>query len=484
MIKAFNKATKKFTDYFNYIEKELDKPAKPINDFIIHINSQIVFWVFPDQNEYDDDSFIQVFNNKYKSNYVVYNLSPRQFTFKSKLPQNNIISYKAPDAPAYSLEFIINLTIAAKNYLSVNDSNVLIIHDDAPNGKFFSLLSCIISYNINSLAPLDVYSSLINLNETFKELYTKSEIKNQIRCINYFSNIQQSPMFTFKKYYLQSILINGAPAIDNNENSLFSPYITINKNSFYAPVIRIISNGKLVYCSYKKDQPVDKVFYSADNAAKFDVNSLIFSDTCIEVLHKTEGRFKLLFVIQFNTLFINDNAIRFSKDMIDGIYKDIRYPNEFFIDLMFDVDKEVTLSQYDEETLRWKSLMGEFILKAGGSGNVKQQQQQQQQQQVGTTSDSGKKEDVKSEVNEQQQKKTTNNDDEHDNKNEMKEVEHLLSKDNVKEEEVGNVVSTIDKVEDILNKMGGGVTGEENEENEEDDDEDIDDYLKSLENKK
>ena len=250
-------------------------------------------------------------------------------------------------------------------------------------------------------------------------------------------------MFTFKKYYLQSILINGAPAIDNNENSLFSPYITINKNSFYAPVIRVISNGKLVYCSYKKDQPVDKVFYSADNAAKFDINSLIFSDTCIEVLHKTEGRFKLLFVIQFNTLFINDNAIRFSKDMIDGIYKDIRYPNEFFIDLMFDADKEVTLSQYDEETLRWKSLMGEFILKSGGNGNVKQQQQQV-----------AMNDDVKGEVSEQQQKKTTINkdDDEHDNnKNEMKEVEHLLSKDNVKEEEVGNVVSTIDKVEDILN---------------------------------
>ena len=96
--------------------------------------------------------------------------------------------------------------------------------------------------------------------------------------------------------------------------------------------------------------------------------------------------------------------------------------------------------------------------------------------------------DVKGEVSEQQQKKTTINkddDDEHDNnKNEMKEVEHLLSKDNVKEEEVGNVVSTIDKVEDILNKMGGGVNGEENEENEEDDEEDIDDYLKSLENKK
>ena len=478
MIRAFNKATKKFTDYFNYIEKELDKPAKPITDFIIHINSQIVFWLLPEQNEYDDDSFIQVFNSKYTSNYIIYNLSPRQFTFKSKLPQNNIINYKAPDTPAYSLEFIINLAIAAKNYLSINDNNVLIIHDDAPNGKFFSLLSCIISYNINSLAPLDVYSSLINSNETFKELYSKSEIKNQVRCINYFSNIQQSPVFTFKKYYLQSIVINGAPAIDNNENSLFSPYITINKNSFYAPVIRIISNGKLVYCSYKKDQPVDKVFYSADNAAKFDINSLIFNDTCIEVLHKTEGRFKLLFVIQFNTLFINENAIRFSKDMIDGIYKDIRYPNEFFIDLMFDANKEVTLSQYDEDTLRWKSLMGEFILKSGGNGNVKQQQQQQQV----STGDCAKKEEDKGEVNEQQ-KKTQINDEEHDNKNEMKEVEHLLSKDNVKEEEVGNVVSTINKVEDILNKMGGGVGGEENEENEEDE-EDIDDYLKSLENKK
>ena len=266
------------------------------------------------------------------------------------------------------------------------------------------------------------------MNEAFKELYSKSDIKNQVRCINYFSNIQQSPVFTFKKYYLQSIVINGAPAIDNNENSLFSPYITINKNSFYAPVIRIISNGKLAYCSYKKDQPVDKVFYSADNAAKFEVNSLIFSDTCIEVLHKTEGRFKLLFVIQFNTLFINDNAIRFSKDMIDGIYKDIRYPSEFFIDLMFDDDKEVTLSQYDEDTLRWKSLMGEFILKSGGNGNGKQQQ---------VATNESKKEEDKSEVHDQQRKPQINDEEHGDNKTVIKEADTVLTKDSVKDEEAG-----------------------------------------------
>jgi hypothetical protein len=66
--------------------------------------------------------------------------------------------------------------------------------------------------------------------------------------------IQSNPMVEFKKLFLKTMIISGAPAIDNldNSNSTNPHYITINKKSFYSPVVRILSNGKVIYCSYKK----------------------------------------------------------------------------------------------------------------------------------------------------------------------------------------------------------------------------------------
>lgn len=65
--------------------------------------------------------------------------------------------------------------------------------------------------------------------------------------------IQNNPMVDYKQLYLNTVIINAAPAIDNSANlAKGSSYITINDKSFYSPVIRIISNGKVIYCSYKK----------------------------------------------------------------------------------------------------------------------------------------------------------------------------------------------------------------------------------------
>ena len=75
--------------------------------------------------------------------------------------------------------------------------------------------------------------------------------KNITRYINYFTILQNNPTVDYKKLFLKSIIINGAPAIENDENKNCH-FTTINNNSFYKPVVRIISNNNLSYCSYNK----------------------------------------------------------------------------------------------------------------------------------------------------------------------------------------------------------------------------------------
>jgi hypothetical protein len=75
--------------------------------------------------------------------------------------------------------------------------------------------------------------------------------KNITRYMNYFGLILTNPVFEYKKLYLKTIILNCAPAIDN-QNDTNDHYLTINEKSFYKPVIRIITNDKVVYCSYNK----------------------------------------------------------------------------------------------------------------------------------------------------------------------------------------------------------------------------------------
>jgi hypothetical protein len=67
--------------------------------------------------------------------------------------------------------------------------------------------------------------------------------------------LQNNPIFEYKKFYLKTIIISGAPAIDNLDtvnDTKNTHYITINDRSYYTPVIRVLSNEKMGYCSFKK----------------------------------------------------------------------------------------------------------------------------------------------------------------------------------------------------------------------------------------
>ena len=463
-IKAFNNATKKFTDYFNYIESSIEKPPKDIEENLIKLNDRIILW--EEDKDYDDWQFFQLINYNYKKNYMIYNLTDRKIEIKTD--QDKIIDFPGPNNPSYTLEYLISFSISAKNWLNSNKENILILHDEIINGKIFCLLGCLISYNSdkkkNIIEPMDAYADIITWNPIFKEYIEKSDCKNHIRYLNYFSSIQKSPIITLKKYYLKSIIIRGAPSIENEKNDNKNPYVVINKNSFYSPVLRIHSNGKIIYCSYKKGDNVEKLFYSPDSVTKFNIDNYIFGDVCIELLHKGEKSFKQLFIIQFNTFFYGDNEIKFSRDQIDSVWKDIRYPNEFVIDLFFDNSKDEILSSYDENCIKWKSLLSDFIIK-------------------GFTTN----ENIINE-NEIKEKKNDNSN-LIQNKPKLDEKTSLLSEnnnyDNDKDDEIISTSNsnTVNQVQDLLKKIGDN-TIKNNLDEEEEEDVDIENYLNDLENKK
>ena len=365
------------------------------------------------------------------------------------------------------MRYIISFCISAENWLNAVINNILIIYDDIiiNEGKIFYLLSALISFhhtrkNDSIYEPVSVYADLTSNFENKWELGIFSDIKNNIRYLNYFSSIIKSPLLELKKIFLKNIMISGAPAIDNEENENNGTYITINKNSFYIPVIRIKSNNKYIYSSYIQNSNENKLIkmrYSEDNVIKFEINKHIFNDVTIEVLHKSEKCFKLLFIIQFNTFFINNiYSMKFSRDQIDSIHTDIRYPNDFFVDLHFDNDKEEKLSAFDEYSIYWKSLISELISKS-----LKQKYNK---------NNKIKNDEINININIS------------DKKEEKNKEEEII--------ETGNINNTVDKVNRLLKQLEEkNISNNNNNKNKNvieediDEDEDIEKYLKSLESK-
>ena len=494
LFNLFNDFSGKVTNYFSYIEDTIQKPKKQITDNIIKINEKIFLWI--NDKNFEDTEFISQINKDFKDNFLIYNISQRKL--ETNLEQDKIVDFQLPNNPSLTLEFLIGFCISSENWLNSQNSHKLIIHDDPliNEGKIFYLLSAIISYhntrkNDSIFEPVSVYADLttsLNNNENFKDIDILSDSKNNIRYLNYFSEIQKSPLISLKKLFLTNIMISGAPAIDNIENNNSGPFVTINKNSFYIPIIRIKSNNKYIFCSYNKnskENELTKMYHSEDNVIKFCINKYIFNDVLVEVLHKGEKSFKLLFVIQFNSFFMTSNySIKFSRDQIDSIHKDIRYPTDFFVDLFFDNEKEEKLSPFDDYTIVWKSLLSDFISKSikENISNAENQKEKILCENKEKNEDNEKKKEEKHEI---KIPADENNIDINENLN----IGNLNKENNdVKDDEIlelGNTNNTLAQVSNLLKLIEGNQnTNNKIEDDEKDEeDEDIEKYLKSLENK-
>ena len=520
----FNKASEKINSYFSFIENKINNQKTSIQDSLIQINSKIFIWI-KDSNYHNDD-FIKVIHSNFRDNYMIYNLLPDKID--TNIFPDKIIDFKLPNNPSFSLEFLISFCISSKNWLNAMENNILVIHDDLTknDGNIFYLISTIIIYNNKSKNkdeikdPVDIYNNLLlefQNNKNFQKYSINANAINNIRYLNYFSSIQKSPLITLKKLFLNSVTIMGAPAIDNDENKDSTHYITINKNSYYIPVIRIKSNGKYIYSSYNPKNnkeninKLEKIFYSNENGINFDVNQTCFNDVCIEVMHKGEKTFRLLFIIQFNTFFISNNfSIKFDKEHIDSINQDIRYPNNFCLELNFDGSKEEKLSPFDEYSITWKTMLSEFIVKGLSknkeNNNIINQERkaenkiENKNENININNKEMINENKKEEINKENKKE---NDEENividteikkdkekkeENEEGIVEKKEEIIKKEIKEDKdedilntIGNTNNTLNQVNDLLKKIEGNNDNEKEEENE--DDEDIENYLKNLENK-
>ena len=128
----------------------------------------------------------------------------------------------------------ISFCISAENWLNADKSNILIIYDDIQinEGKIFYILSALISFhhskkNDSIYEPISIYADLTSNYEKNWGLEINSDIKNNIRYLNYFSSMQKS----FRQY---QCFPPGVPTREYNDFSLV-PIFQVRRKNILSP---------------------------------------------------------------------------------------------------------------------------------------------------------------------------------------------------------------------------------------------------------
>jgi tensin len=122
-----------------------------------------------------------------------------------------------------------------------------------------------------------------------------------------------------------------------------------------APYLQLFKSGKLIYTSAatlhvqqsKEELPFVQVI---DGTVPFNINEVIQGDILIRCRHLTFHKKRIsMFRAAFHTGYVPPNVLRLTKSQLDGACNDDRYPDDFFLDLIFEKVDEDTMATHLEE---------------------------------------------------------------------------------------------------------------------------------------
>jgi hypothetical protein len=122
-----------------------------------------------------------------------------------------------------------------------------------------------------------------------------------------------------------------------------------------APYLQIFKAGKLIFTTAAKlhvqqaDEELPFV-QKVDGTIPFNVEQIIQGDILIRCRHLTFKKQRVsMFRAAFHTGYVPPNVLRLNKSQLDGACSDKRFPDDFFLDLIFEKADAETATKHLEE---------------------------------------------------------------------------------------------------------------------------------------
>mmetsp|Transcript_3176 Transcript_3176/g.3425 ORF Transcript_3176/g.3425 Transcript_3176/m.3425 type:complete len:596 (-) Transcript_3176:108-1895(-) len=288
---------------------------------VYYLTPRLIKIPFPDYENVEEVSgFLQ---KHHAGHYMIWNLS--EHLYEAEIFNNQVLEFSFPGYPSPPVDVFFKINRSIKAWLDMDPENVAVIHCQASHARSLIVAACFLAWDdcTHYTNPVDALNEMCEIvGFDYDELFP-----SQKRYLSYFGCILDGFVPSSQEITLERVIMNKVPVMEMSQN----------QQVFCRPYIQVFKNGKMLFSSQKDEEtPRYMADDNEDESVIFNVGLKFIGDILIRVRHLTNrGQRISMFRVVLHTGFIADNVMRITKDYLDGAIFDERFPDDFFIDLIF-----------------------------------------------------------------------------------------------------------------------------------------------------
>jgi len=301
-------------------------------------------------------------DRRHDGRYLCWNLS--EVDYDISILNDQVLTFSFPGSPSPPLGLLLKLLISMENWMKADKRNVAVVHCLTGRGRTSTILAAFLCW-MGEAGFGDVNEAIAYIAKRKQLQSDDLTIPSQRRYASYFKNILDGVRPSQPPLMLKRIIMSEAPKYAKGplkdkvqvDRSVGSGMSEVDEQQLMgcAPYLQIFKGGKLLHTSAaslhvqqsEEELPFVQVM---DGTVPFNINQIIQGDILIRCRHLTFGKKRVsMFRAGFHTGYAPPNVLRLSKNQLDGACNDKRYPDDFFLDLIFEKVDADDIATIDEE---------------------------------------------------------------------------------------------------------------------------------------
>mmetsp|Transcript_24461 Transcript_24461/g.67592 ORF Transcript_24461/g.67592 Transcript_24461/m.67592 type:complete len:573 (+) Transcript_24461:250-1968(+) len=304
-------------------------------------------------------------DRRHDGRYLCWNLS--EVDYDISILNNQVLTFSFPGSPSPPLGMLLKLLVSMENWMKADERNVAVVHCLTGKGRTSTILAAFLCW-MGEAGFGDINEALAYIAKCKQLRPDDLTIPSQRRYAAYFKNMLDGVRPSQTPLMLKRIIMSEAPKFAKGplkdkiqvEQKDGSETTEIDDKQLMgcAPYLQIFKAGRLLHTSAaslhvqqsEEELPFVQVM---DGTVPFNIDQIIQGDILIRCRHLTFRKKRVsMFRAAFHTGYVPPNVLRLTKSQLDGACHDKRYPDDFFLDLIFEKVDVDALARFDEEELK------------------------------------------------------------------------------------------------------------------------------------